>query len=85
MNITKLFDYSQPLVAAMTILAITLTGLSIYGAQVIYTLKLSGDTIEVTGSAKAPVVADTGRLVLNIETKTGLQTSLQEPSGYVWL
>ena len=73
MNIKKLFDYSQPLVAAMTLLVVTLIGLAYFGSQVIYNLKLADDTIEVTGSAKETVVADTGRLVINLEAKTGLQ------------
>lgn len=40
--------------------------------QVLYDIKLAGDTIEVTGSAKQAVVADRGRLVLNVEAKTGI-------------
>jgi uncharacterized protein len=72
MNFKKLFDYSQPLVAAMTILVLALFIIVAYGAQVVYDIKLSGDTIEVTGSAKEAVQADEGRLVLQIETKTGL-------------
>ncbi len=72
MNFKKLFDYSQPLVAAMTLFVITLIGLAFFGSQVIYNLKLADDTIEVTGSAKESVVADTGRLVINLEAKTGM-------------
>lgn len=72
MNFKKLFDYSQPLVAAMTLLVVTLIFIAVYGAEVLYDIKLAGDTVEVTGSAKEAVVADTGRLVINIETKTGI-------------
>jgi uncharacterized protein len=72
MNFKKLFDYSQPLVAATTLLIVALFVIVAYGTQVVYDIKLSSDTIEVTGSAKEAVVADTGRLVLQIETKTGL-------------
>lgn len=72
MNFKKLFDYSQPLVAAMTLLIISLFIIVAYCAQVVYDIKLAGDTVEVTGSAKESVVADTGRLVIQIETKTGL-------------
>ncbi len=72
MNFKKLFDYSQPLVAAMTLLVATLIFMTVYGAQVLYDIKLAGDTVEVTGSAKEAVVADTGRLVINVETKTGI-------------
>lgn len=78
MNFKKLFDYSQPLVAAMTLFVVTLIILTIYGAQVLYDIKVAGDTIEVTGSAKEAVVADRGRLVLNIESKTGLN---DQPAG----
>lgn len=73
MNFKKLFDYSQPLVAAMTLFVVTLIGLAYFGSQVVYNLKLANDTIEVTGSTKESVVADTGRLVINLEAKTGLQ------------
>lgn len=72
MNFKKLFDYSQPLVAAMTLLVVTLIGLAIYTSSVVYNLKLANDTIEVTGSTKEAVVADRGRLVLNLEAKTGM-------------
>jgi uncharacterized protein len=72
MNFKKLFDYSQPLVAAMTLFVVTLIGLAYFGSQVIYNLKLASDTIEVTGSAKQSVVADSGRLVINLESKTGM-------------
>lgn len=78
MNFKKLFDYSQPLVAAMTLFIVTLIALAIYGAQVLYTIKLAGDTVEVTGSAKESVVADRGRLVITIEAKTGLT---DQPAG----
>ena len=73
MNFKKLFDYGQPLVAGMTILCVTLAGLAFFGSKVVYNLKLADDTIEVTGSAKKSVVADAGRLVINLEAKTGLQ------------
>jgi hypothetical protein len=72
MHFKKLFDYSEPRVAAVTIFSVALIGLGIYGAQVLYDIKLASDTIEVTGSAKAAVVADTGRLIISLETKTGL-------------
>jgi uncharacterized protein len=72
MHFKKLFDYSQPLVAATTLFAATLLIITVYSAQVLYDIKLAGDTVEVTGSAKESVVADRGRLIINIETKTGL-------------
>lgn len=73
MSINKLFDYSQPLVAAFTILVIGMAGMVWYGTQALYTLRLANDTIEVTGSAKEAVVADMGRLTVSLETKSGLQ------------
>lgn len=72
MNIQKLFDYSQPLVAATTLFIIALFGLAAFTSYVVYDIKLSGDTIEVTGSAKEAVVADMGRLTIMLETKTGM-------------
>ncbi len=72
MNISKLFDYAQPLVAAATILVIGLAGMVWYGAHVFYQVKLANDTIEVTGSAKESVVSDLGRLTISLDTKSGL-------------
>ncbi len=72
MHINKLFDYSQPLVAAFTILVIGMAGIAWYGTQALYKIKLASDTIEVTGSAKEAVVADMGRLTISLETKSGL-------------
>lgn len=72
MNIKKLFDYSVPAVAATTLASIVLIGLTIYAAQVIYKSRLASDTIEVTGSAKKTVTADTGRLTVTLETKTSV-------------
>jgi uncharacterized protein len=72
MNLKKLFDYSEPIVAATTLFVIGLIGVSYYLAQVVYDIKLASDTIEVTGSAKEAVTADRGRLVLTLETRTGM-------------
>lgn len=77
MNFKKLFDYGEPLVAATTLLAVTLLIITAYSAQVVYKVKMSGDTVEVTGSAKEAVVADRGRLVINIESKTGLNNQAE--------
>lgn len=82
MNLGKLFDYSVPMVAAATILvvgAIVVTGIGSYTA---YGIKLAQDSVEVTGSAKESVVADTARLVLNLETKTG---TADQQAGYTRL
>jgi uncharacterized protein len=72
MNFSKLFDYSVPLVAASTILVLGAIAVTLYGGKVITDIKLADDTIEVTGSAKRAVVADTGRWTLNLDTKTGV-------------
>lgn len=72
MNFKKLFDYSEPVVAGVTIFVVALFIVVFYSAQVLYDIKLSGDTIEVTGSAKMAVVADEGRLMLTVQAKTGL-------------
>ncbi len=72
MNFSKLFDYSAPLVAAATILVLGAFGVSFYGGKVVTDIKLAEDTIEVTGSAKRAVTADTGRWTINLETKTRL-------------
>lgn len=72
MHIRKLFDYSVPIVAAATLLVVGAIAVALIGAYVAYDLKLSGDSVEVTGSAKEAVVADTARWVINLETKTGI-------------
>lgn len=72
MSIRKLFDYSVPLVAASTILVIGVFATALYVGNVLYTIKLANDTIEVTGSAKQAVVADTARWVINLEARTGV-------------
>jgi uncharacterized protein len=72
MNFKKLFDYSVPLVAASTILVVGAFVVTAYVSKVAYDIKLSADTVEVTGSAKEAVAADTGRWTINLETKTGI-------------
>jgi hypothetical protein len=72
MNLSKLFDYSAPLVAAATVLVIGAILISLYGGKVVTDIKLAQDTIEVTGSAKQAVTADTGRWTINLETRTGM-------------
>lgn len=71
MNIKHLFDYSVPLVASATILVFGGVLISLIGAKTAYDIKLARDSIEVTGSAKESVVADTARWVINLDTKTG--------------
>lgn len=47
-----------------------------------YKIKSSGETIEVTGSAKVAVVADMAKWVITLETKTGLS---DQGAGYTRL
>lgn len=79
MYLRKLFDYSTPLVSAATILAVGAILVACIGAYTAYQVKLSGDRIEVTGSAKEAVVADTARLIINLETRTGIT---DQDAGY---
>lgn len=72
MNLHKLFDYSQPLVAAATILVVGGLLIGGLGAYTAYNIKIANDNIEVTGSAKQTVTADTARWIVNLETKTGI-------------
>jgi uncharacterized protein len=72
MQFKKLFDYSVPAVAATTIFSVVLIGLTLYATSVVYKIKLSSDTIEVTGSAKKAVTADTARLTVTLEAKIGV-------------
>ncbi len=71
MNFKKLFDYSVPMVAAATVLVLGAVIVAVIGAYTAYDIKLSRDSVEVTGSARESVVADTARLVINIDTRTG--------------
>lgn len=82
MNIQKLFDYSVPLVAASTILVVGLCAIGFYVSKVVYDIKLSSDVVEVTGSAKEAVVADTARWTINLDAKTG---SDNQQDGFVRL
>lgn len=79
MNISKLVDYSVPLVAAATVLVIGAVVVTGVGAYTAYDIKLSRDNVAVTGSAKEAVAADTARLIINLDTKTG---SNDQQSGY---
>jgi hypothetical protein len=82
MTIQKLFDYSQPLVAAATILMLGGLIISVVGAYTAYNIKQASDSIEVTGSAKQAVVADMARWIVSLETKTGINDQQQ---GYARL
>ncbi len=68
MSIKHLVDYTQPLVAAATILAVGCLALGGMGSYTAYRVKTAGDTVEVTGSAKEAVTADYARLVIALDT-----------------
>lgn len=70
-NIRHLFDYSVPVVAAATVLIIGAILVSLIAAFTTYDIKLSRDSVEVTGSAKEAVAADSARWVLNLSARTG--------------
>lgn len=72
MNFKRLFDYSVPIVAAATIIVVGILIAAFYLGNIAYNIKVSADTIEVTGSARKAVTADTGRWVINLESRTGI-------------
>lgn len=72
MSFRQLLDYSQPLVAAATVLAAGIVITVCIGGYTAYKIKLSVDTVEVTGSAKQAVTADFGRWTISLDTKTGV-------------
>jgi uncharacterized protein len=78
----KLFDYSVPLVSAATIVVVGLIVVSSIGAYTAYDIKLSRDSVEVTGSAKEAVTADTARWIINLDTRTGVS---DQQDGYTRL
>ncbi len=79
MKITKLFDYTQPIVSAATVLGLSAIIIGIMGWYTIYQVKTSSDTVEVTGSAKEAVVADMARWTISVTTKTGAS---DQEAGY---
>ncbi|MCE9643978.1 SIMPL domain-containing protein [Candidatus Parcubacteria bacterium] len=72
MNFKGLIDYAQPIVAAATLFALALMISAGFGAYTAYKIKVAGNTIEVTGSARESVVADFGRWNINLDTKTAI-------------
>jgi hypothetical protein len=82
MQLRKLFDYSVPVVSAATVLSLGAILVALIGAYTAYDIKLSRDSVEVTGSAKESVVADNARWVINLDTKTGIN---EQQVGYVRL
>lgn len=79
MNIKGLVDYTQPLVAAGTLLSVGLIISVGIGTYALYQIKASADTIEVTGSAKESVVSDFGRWTINLTTDTSTE---DQQSGF---
>lgn len=71
MNVRYLVDYSQPLVAAATVLAIGAVFSTAVAGYTAYSVKVAADTVTVTGSAKEAVRADYARWTIHLETKTG--------------
>lgn len=82
MYIRKLFDYSQPLISAATILVIGAVVVSLIGSYTAFSIKLAQDKVEVTGSAKTSVTADTARWTITIDTRTG---AYDQQAGYTRL
>lgn len=72
MNVRGLADYSQPLVAAATVLAGAGVLVALISGYVAYSIKVADDTITVTGSAKQAVAADFARWTLSLEAKSGI-------------
>lgn len=82
MSLRDLFSYSQPLVAGATILALAILGSAAIAGYTAYSIKVAGDMIEVTGSAKQAVKADAGRWTIVLESKTGIT---DQQAGYTRL
>lgn len=78
-NLKRLFDYSVPLIAAATILAVAAIAVAVYAGTTAYRIKVASDIVTVTGSAKTAVPADTARWTLRLETKTSVY---DQQSGY---
>lgn len=81
-NLKKLVDYSNPVVAAATIFVIGTIAVAAIAAFTMYQIKLSRDSVEVTGSARQAVTADLGRWTIGLDTTTGLT---DQQAGYARL
>jgi uncharacterized protein len=81
-NIRKLFDYSVPAVASATVAGVVLLIVALLGVHTVHSVVTARDVVEVTGSAKQAVDADTGRLVFSLETTTGVN---DQDAGFVRL
>lgn len=79
MSLKGLTNYSEPVVAAATVVGAALIISTIVGGYTFYQIRTADDTITVTGSAKEGVTADFGRWTINLEAKVGVgeqQTAL---------
>jgi uncharacterized protein len=72
MNLKQLCDYSQPLIAAATVLVLGVLMATGIGSYTLYTIKTAADTVQVTGSATETVAADYARLVITVDTNTSM-------------
>ena len=72
MSLQKLFDYTQPLVAGATILALGLIATGGVAGYTAYQIKVAGDTVQVTGSARETVTSDFARWTIMLDTTTGI-------------
>lgn len=70
MYIKGLVNYEQPMVAAATLLGIGFVLSAGFGSYAAYKIKVSANTIEVTGSAKESVVADFAIWRINLDSRT---------------
>jgi hypothetical protein len=77
MQLKGLTDYTQPLVAAATLLSLAALLSATIGAYAAYKIKVAGNVIEVTGSAKESVESDFARWTINLDTKTGMEGQQQ--------
>lgn len=70
MNFKGLVDYTQPLVAAATVIVIGGVISVCFAAYTAYKIKVADNAIEVTGSAKVSVTSDFARWTISLDTKT---------------
>lgn len=79
MSIKKLFDYSEPIVTAATLIVFGFVASAGIAGYTAYQIKVADDVIEVTGSAKEAVTADYAKWTIHLETRTGI---LEQQAGF---
>jgi uncharacterized protein len=72
MDFKGLINYTQPLVAAATLLTVGIIISAGFGSYAAYKIKVASNTIEVTGSAKESVESDFARWTINLDTRTSV-------------